>query len=121
MPIYEYQCQACGRRTTVFVRNVASAGRAKCEHCGSTKLSRMLSRVHVHGGAGRASLDDPSSFDGIDENDPRAVARMMRQMGAESGEDMGPEFDEMVGRMERGESPEEAFGGSALDDDWDED
>jgi hypothetical protein len=31
----------------------------------------------------------------------------MRKMGEEMGEDMGPEFDEMVGRMEAGEDPEE--------------
>ena len=122
MPIYEYRCSACGKRTSVFVRSVTSKARPVCEHCGSAKLSRLLSKVHVHGGSGRASLDDPSSFDGIDENDPRAVARMMRQMGDESGEALGPEFDDMVGRMERGESPDDVFGDSALDDggDWDE-
>ena len=121
MPIYEYRCQACNRRSSVFVRSVASKARPKCEHCGSVKLSRLLSKVHVHGG-GRASLDDPASFDGIDENDPRAIARMMRQMGDESGEALGPEFDEMVDRMERGEPPDSVLGDSALDDDggWDD-
>ena len=28
-------------------------------------------------------------------------------MSAETGEDMGPEFEEVVGRLEAGESPEE--------------
>ena len=120
MPIYEYRCAVCRKRSSIFVRSVSSPVRASCEHCGGKKLSRLLSRVHVHGG--RASLDDPSSFDGIDESDPRAVARMMRQMGEESGEELGPEFDDMVGRMERGESPEDAFGDSGFDDDaWDGD
>jgi hypothetical protein len=31
----------------------------------------------------------------------------MRRMSQEVGEDMGPEFDEMVGRLEAGESPEQ--------------
>jgi hypothetical protein len=31
----------------------------------------------------------------------------MRKMSDETGEDLGPEFDEMVGRLEAGESPEE--------------
>jgi hypothetical protein len=50
-----------------------------------------------------AMLDEMSN---IDENDPRALGRFMRKMAAESGEDMGPEFDEVVGRLEKGEDPE---------------
>ena len=30
----------------------------------------------------------------------------MRKMGDEMGEDLGPEFDEVVGRLESGEDPE---------------
>jgi putative FmdB family regulatory protein len=116
MPIYEYRCDACNKRTSIFVRSVSSPVRAACEHCGRKKLSRILSKVHVHGGGGRVNLDDPSSFDGVDESDPRAIARMMRQMGEESGDELGPEFGDMVDRMERGESPEDVFGDSALDD-----
>jgi hypothetical protein len=43
---------------------------------------------------------------GLDEEDPRALARMMRTMGKEMGEEMPPELDEVVGRLEAGESPE---------------
>jgi hypothetical protein len=32
---------------------------------------------------------------------------MMRQMSRELGEDMGPEFDEVVDRLEKGQSPED--------------
>jgi hypothetical protein len=31
---------------------------------------------------------------------------MMKRMGGEMGEDLGPEFTEMVGRLEAGEDPE---------------
>jgi hypothetical protein len=31
----------------------------------------------------------------------------MRKMSDEVGEDLGPEFDEVVGRLEAGESPED--------------
>jgi len=53
------------------------------------------------------SLADPSSLAGLDEDDPRSIARWMRTMSQETGEDLGPEFDEMVGRLEAGEDPEE--------------
>jgi hypothetical protein len=44
-------------------------------------------------------------------------------MRQESGEDLGPEFDEMIGRMEAGESSDEMFGdddgaGGGMDDDF---
>jgi hypothetical protein len=32
---------------------------------------------------------------------------MMRKMGSELGEETPPEFDEVVGRLESGESPDE--------------
>ena len=31
----------------------------------------------------------------------------MRKMGQETGEELGPEFDEVVDRLEAGESPDE--------------
>lgn len=50
--------------------------------------------------------DDFSGIEGL-EDDPRAMGRMMRKMGKEIGEDLPPEFDEVVGRLESGQSPEE--------------
>ena len=104
MPIYEYRCLACKRRTSIFVRSISSPLRAKCEHCGSTKVSRLMSKFAVQ----RASinLDDPGAMDDLDENDPQAVARWARQMKDEMGEDLGPEFDDMITRIESGEDPE---------------
>ena len=104
MPIYEYRCLACKRRTSVFVRRISAPTRGKCEHCGSARLSRVMSKFAVHGG--RVNLDDPSSMDGVDENDPQSVARWARKMGDAAGEDLGPEFDDMVSRIESGEDPE---------------
>jgi hypothetical protein len=52
------------------------------------------------------SLTDISDLEGI-ENDPRALGKMMRKMSNEMGEDVGPEFDEVVDRLEAGQSPED--------------
>ena len=49
-------------------------------------------------------------FSGVDENDPKSIARMMRQVESEMGDDspeLGPEFDEMVERLETGQSPDQ--------------
>ena len=53
-----------------------------------------------------SDFSDPASLAGI-EDDPKALGRMMRKMSSEMGEDMGPEFDEVVNRLEKGQSPEE--------------
>jgi hypothetical protein len=51
-------------------------------------------------------LADPSALAGL-EDDPKALGKMMRRMGSELGEEMPPEFDEVVDRLEAGQSPEE--------------
>jgi len=110
MPIYEYRCQDCNRRTTLFLRSFAEAEttRPRCSHCGSDRLVRLISRVAIlHSEESRLeSLADPSNLEGLDENDPRSLGRWMRKMSSELGEDLGPEFNEIVDRLEAGESPE---------------
>ena len=79
-----------------------------CPVCESNQLQRMISRVRVSRSedSRMESLSDPSNFGDVDENDPRSIGKFMRRMGNEMGEDMGPEFNEMVGRLESGEDPE---------------
>jgi putative FmdB family regulatory protein len=109
MPIYEYRCANCKRRVSIFFRSFSDTREPVCPHCQSTQLTRLVSRVAALKSeeARLESLSDPSSFGGLDENDPKSLARMMRKISAETGESMPPEFDEMVGRLEAGESPEE--------------
>ena len=104
MPIYEYRCLACRKRASVFVRTVSSAVNAACEHCGSKRMARLMSRFAVHRGA--LNLGDESAMDDFDENDPRAMARLMRQMGEEAGEDLDPEMEHVISRLEAGDDPE---------------
>ncbi len=109
MPIYEYRCGNCKRRVSIFFRSFSAVGEAHCPNCDSTNLTRLVSRVATlkSEDARLESLSDPSNFGGVDENDPKSIARFMRKMGGEMGEDMPPEFNEMVDRLESGENPEE--------------
>jgi hypothetical protein len=52
------------------------------------------------------SLDDLAGFDDLDDADPETMGRMLRKMSQEVGEPMPEEFDEVVDRLESGESPE---------------
>jgi putative FmdB family regulatory protein len=111
MPIYEYRCHNCRRRVSVWWRTFSEAetGTARCPSCGSQELTRLVSRVRIVRSEESRLEDmaDPANFGDLDENDPRSIARFMRKMGDEAGEDLGPEFEEVVDRLEAGESPED--------------
>ena len=107
MPIYEYHCQVCRKQTSVFVRSMTAAVKARCEHCDSRKLSRLVSRVTVARSGDPLDNFDESMMADVDENDPRSVARWARKMQGEMGEELGPEFDDAIDRMEAGEFPDD--------------
>lgn len=108
MPTYEYRCEECRRRNAYTVRGFNPPEAPVCLHCGSNRQKRVIGRVAVlRSEESRLdTLSDPSAFAGIDENDPRGMARAMRRMSGEMGEEMPPEMSEMVARLESGESPE---------------
>jgi len=110
VPIHEYRCHNCRRRVSIFWRTFsdAEAGAPVCPRCGGTDLTRLVSRVRVVRSED-SRLDDMSDLGDLpdfDESDPRSLGRWMRKMSDETGEDLGPEFNEVVGRLEAGESPE---------------
>jgi putative FmdB family regulatory protein len=111
MPIYEYRCHDCRRRVSIWWRTFSEAetGTARCPRCGGEQLTRLVSKVRVLRSeeSRMEDLADPANLGDLDENDPRSIARWMRKMGDEVGEDIGPEFEEVVDRLEAGESPEE--------------
>jgi len=109
MPIYQYRCLNCHKRFEVFMSYAEYGTRpVPCTHCGSENVLRRIGRVRI-AKSEESRLDDladPSALAGL-EDDPRELGRMMRKMSSEMGEDMGPEFDEVIGRLEAGQSPED--------------
>lgn len=112
MPIYEYRCGQCRRRSSFLYQTYAAVETAErhCEFCGSAELSRLVSRVAVLKSEDSRldDMSDPGAFGDVDENDPRSVARWARKMGDQLGEDLGDDFKEMIDQMESGEMPDEA-------------
>jgi len=109
MPIYEYLCPACHNRVSLHMSYAEYGVKpAICPICGGKDLKRLISRVRVAKSEDQRleAASDPSFLGGVDENDPKSVARAMKKMGQEMGEDLPPEFDEITGRLESGESPE---------------
>lgn len=121
MPIYEYRCNKCKRRVSLLVRGFSDPPSKACPRCGSGDLSRLISKVAVLKSeeSRLEELTDPSALGDVDENDPKSMAQFMRRMGGQMGEDLGPEFDEMVDRMEAGEMPDDVDGDGGDSDEWD--
>jgi putative FmdB family regulatory protein len=124
MPIYEYRCADCRRLVSVYFQtfSAASVGTPTCEHCGSNKLTRLVSRVFQlkSEDAQLEDMTDPSSFGDLDENDPKSVARWARKLGQQMGEDLGDDWGEMVDRLEAGEDLGDEAGGMGEGSDLDE-
>ncbi len=109
MPYYEYYCTDCNQNFEIFLTYQEYGSQmTNCPMCDSLQIKRIIKPVRVaRSEEGRLeSLTDPEQLAGLD-NDPQTLGKMMRQMSRELGEDMGPEFDEVVDRLEKGQSPED--------------
>lgn len=120
MPFYEYRCEDCKRKVELYFKTYADydAATKSCPHCQSTRLVRLISRVGIARSEESrfSSLEDDSALDDLADADPATLGRFMRKMSQETGEDMGEEFDEVVGRLERGEDPEAIESSMGLSD-----
>ncbi len=113
MPNYPYRCLDCKKRFEVFMTYSEYGNRpVTCPHCRSEHVERRISRIRFARSeeSRLENMVDTNNLEGL-EDDPRALGKMMRKMGREMGGDMegeaGSEFNEMVDRLEAGQSPEE--------------
>jgi putative FmdB family regulatory protein len=114
MPIYEYLCRKCGKKSTYVTLSVKAALEPACRKCGSREVVKLVSRVSISRSE-ESRLDspaDPSKLSGVDENDPQSLARWMKKMGQEMGDEMGGDLDESID-----EAMEQAGSEGADDDD----
>ena len=107
MPTYDFICNACNQRFEVFLTFAEYGKKAvTCTLCKSKNVRRRMTKVRIAKSDESRMESVASGIEGL-EDDPRELGRAMRKMGKEMGEEMPPEFDEVVGRLEAGQSPEE--------------
>jgi hypothetical protein len=143
MPIYEFYCPDNHRIYQFYARTLAQGRKAPpCPDNPAFRMQKLLSPFAVVGagqkkGAGSAQAPDTAGqaadarmdaamgemereFSGVDENDPRAMGRMMRRMADLSGEKIDGEMEEVVRKLEEGADPDsldEQLGGDTRDGD----
>jgi putative FmdB family regulatory protein len=123
MPVYEFYCSDCHTIYNFLSRRVDTEKQPNCPKCGRPQLNRQVSRFAVSKARkeepaddGMPDLDDDrlekamevlaGEMDGIDENDPRQMARFMRKLSEVTGMDLGEGAEETMRRLEAGEDPE---------------
>ncbi len=80
-----------------------------CSFCNSKNVRRRMTKVRIaksEESRMESMANDFSGFEGM-EDDPKSMGRMMRKMGKEMGEELPSEFNEVVDRLESGQSPED--------------
>jgi putative FmdB family regulatory protein len=123
MPIYEFYCRKCNTLYNFFSRSVNTEKIPSCPRCKKVRLQRRMSVfAKISQRSEGAAPEEMPNFDeskmekamemlareagGIDENDPRQAARLMRKLTDATGLSLGEKMEEALARMEKGEDPE---------------
>ena len=123
MPIYEFYCSKCHAVFSFLTRTVNTSKRPGCPRCGKPRLERKASAFAVTSGRpdpagedGLPGLDEgrmeravtelAHDAVGLGDDDPRAMARLMRKLYDDTGMGMGEGMQETLRRIEAGEDPD---------------
>ena len=110
MPIYEFQCNACGARVSRFVRVMGADAAGTCDRCGSSDLRRLVSRVAIlRAPLDPGTLNKAELLDGVNYTDPASMASFFRRMQDSFHDEPNEHMDEIVGRLDHGEAVEKAL------------
>jgi putative FmdB family regulatory protein len=109
MPIYEFRCADCNKVTNYFTRKVDLEITPACEHCGSKKTSRMMSKF----GRTYSQSDiiekygDPAQGGGADAyRDPRQIGTWVEKKFKDYGMDLPDGAREMIDAAREGDFPD---------------
>jgi len=123
MPIYEFYCEDCNTVFNFFSKSVNTKKRPNCPKCKGKKLERQMSTfARISGAEEKGDMDDlpideakmekamnllAREAEGMNEEDPRQAANLMRKLSDVAGIGLGPGMEEALKRMEAGEDPEQ--------------
>jgi putative FmdB family regulatory protein len=123
MPIYEFYCPDCHMIFNFFSRTVNTDRIPHCPKCDRNELDRQMSAFAVIRGQkeehenGLPDIDESkleramsalaSEAEGINEDDPKQAAQLMRKLTDMTGLELGSGMEEALRRMEAGEDPEQ--------------
>lgn len=106
MPIYEFLCNACGQKVSIYQQGFAAISHS-CQHCGSDKLQRIFSPFAIGSKTDKQVYEEirsDSQFErALKRNDPKAIAQWVERTSR--GGEIPEECKETVGKLAKGEWP----------------
>jgi putative FmdB family regulatory protein len=110
MPVYEYRCNSCQRKVSLFYKSYrdfdAAEGTRTCPNCGSMQLTRLISRVAIAKPTrDYSTMSSAEMLNVLEGGDSREVGQMMHQLGQDQALN-DPAFGEATERLMKGENPE---------------
>ena len=124
MPIYEFYCSDCHTLFSFLARTPDTTKRPPCPRCDRPRLERRASAFAIASASVEPGDDasmpegpDPDRLErtmaelardaeGLDDDNPRQMARMMRKLFDRTGMQFGPGMEEAMRRLETGEDPD---------------
>ncbi|MCK6579987.1 MAG: zinc ribbon domain-containing protein [Anaerolineae bacterium] len=112
MPVYDYRCNACGRRSALTFKTISAydaarrAGMLACPHCASGDLTRLISRVAIaKPSKNYAAMGSDEMLNVLEGGNSREVGEMFQQVGGDEALS-DPQMAQVTERLLRGDSPE---------------
>jgi putative FmdB family regulatory protein len=123
MPIYEFLCRDCNTIFNFFSRRINTGTVPDCPKCGRA-LKKLLSSFATVGKAKESGDEElPSGFDQarmekalgelareaekMNEDDPRAMAGLMRRFSEKTGLALNENMEKALSRLEAGEDADQ--------------
>jgi putative FmdB family regulatory protein len=108
MPIYEFFCPSCRKKSSFLVRSGSSL-EPKCSICGSADVNRVVSSFAYH--KSLSTIYEESGDSGTLQNpnyykDPRNIGRWAEKKFQDMGMEMPGEIKQKIQAAREGELPE---------------
>ena len=108
MPLFEYRCAACSTLTTVLIRNVSkNETHPACESCGSTSVTKVISRVGRLRSAQDVIDEKGSPREGQAYEDPRQIGSWVEKRFEDYGMPIPDDTRNMIDAARDGVFPDE--------------
>jgi putative FmdB family regulatory protein len=101
MPLYEYECESCGRTFQSLILKREEEKALKCPECGGADLKRLISRVAYHvSQSDRLSAYDPTARQSDSfYRDSRNIGLSAQKRAKQMGVDLGTSFNEKIEKL----------------------
>ncbi len=107
MPIYEYRCEGCGAKTSLFARHVGEPETALCSGCGARVVRCLSSFAYHKSEAARLQESGDPDRPGPDYyRDPRNIGRWAEKRFKNMGVEMPKELQEKIAATRDGVLPD---------------